>query len=129
MRLRIGTIAILAALLFTARPASAELLHGQYHFPGKFMVGAAPLGVQVFMTSPTFTTYKFGINFSGKLLDLPKLTLWLGGEFNLGGRENLAQIEPGVFVTLTLEKLLNIPLVPMVTGGLTFPINVFYVGG
>src|SRR5438094_4977962 len=122
---RVRTVLFLAALLLLARPASAELLHGPYRFPGKFMVGGRPLGVQVFLNSPAFATYKFAIDFSGKILDLPKLTLWIGGEFNLGGRENLAQIEPGVFVMLTLEKLLNIPLVPVVMGGLTFPINVF----
>ncbi len=121
----------LALLLLVARQASAaELLHGQYHFPGKLMLGARPIGGQVWLvaTNPVFSIgdYKFGLDFEGKLLDLPKLTLWLGGELNLGGQGNLAQIEPGVFVMITLEKLLNIPLVPMVTGGLTFPINVFY---
>ncbi|HZS42376.1 MAG TPA: hypothetical protein VFF06_36350 [Polyangia bacterium] len=130
MKNPIRLIVCMAALLFVARPASAELLHGQYHFPGKFMVGARPLGAQVWMVSGggNFGTYKFAIDFSGKLLDLPKLTLWLGGEFNLGGRDSLAQIEPGIFAMLTLEKLLNIPLVPLVMAGLVFPINVFYSG-
>jgi hypothetical protein len=126
MSARVRWIVCTAALLCLARPASAELLHGQYQFPGKLMLGADPLGVQVFLNSPSFATYKFAINFSGKVADLQKITLWVGGEFNLGGRDSLAQIEPGVFVMITLEKLLNFPLVPIVMGGLVFPINVFY---
>lgn len=130
MSARIRWIVCLAALLWLARPATAELLHGQYVFPGKLMLGARPLGVQVFLRNGggDAATYKFGIDFEGKLLDLSKLSLWLGGEFNLGGRDSLAQIEPGIFVMLTLEKLLHIPLVPLVTAGLTFPINVFTFG-
>jgi hypothetical protein len=121
----------LALLLLVARQASAaELLHGQYQFPGKLQLGVRPIGGQVWLvgTNPVFSIgdYKFGIDFSGKLLEMPKLTLWLGGEFNLGGQGSLAQIEPGIFVMITLEKLLNIPLVPHVMGGISFPINVFY---
>jgi hypothetical protein len=123
----------MAALLLAAQESrAAELMHGPYRFTGKLMLGARPLGVQVWMvaTPPggffNVGDYKFGLDFEGKLLDLPKLTLWLGGELNLGGQGNLAQIEPGIFVMITLEKLLNIPLVPLVMGGIAFPINVFY---
>jgi hypothetical protein len=115
--------AITLALLLLARPASAE-----HEWPGRFMLGAAPLGVQVYLQSPAAATYKFALDFSGKVADLAKLTLWVGGELDLGGQLSLAQIEPGVFITLTLEKLLDIPLVPMVTAGLTFPVNVVHEG-
>jgi hypothetical protein len=115
-------------LLLLAGSARAELEHGPHQWPGRFMLGAAPLGVQIYLNSAAFATYKFALNFSGKVADFSKLTLWVGGELNLGGRENLAQIEPGVFAMLTLEKLLKLPLVPMVTAGLTFPVNVVYVG-
>jgi hypothetical protein len=128
MRSRSGRLVMALLLLVLARSARAELEHGTHQWPGRFMAGGAPLGVQIFLDSPAFATYKFVLNFSGKLADFSKLTLWLGGELNLGGRENLAQIEPGVFATLTLEKLLKFPLVPMVTAGLTFPVNVAYVG-
>src|SRR5579871_1442851 len=104
MRKLVLAMILMSALLVGARPARAELLHGQYQFPGKLMLGGAPLGVQVFLNSPTQATYKFAINFSGKIWENPKLTLWLGGEFNLGGVANLAQIEPGIFATITLDR-------------------------
>src|SRR5262249_12471037 len=128
MRSRHFCRAIALVLLLLSHSAFAELEQGTHQWPGRFMAGGAPLGVQVFLRSPAFATYKFALNFSGRVADLSKLTLWVGGELDLGGRENLAQIEPGVYLTLTLEKLLNLPLVPMVTAGLTFPVNVFYVG-
>ena len=134
----LGPVALAAVLLGSA-PARAEILHGQYTFPGKFMLGIRPLGAQVFLTSCgvgggfgcyALGTYKMAIDFSGKIWENPKLTLWLGGEFNLGGVANLAQIELGVFAMMTFEKLIpKIPLVPLAMAGLTFPINVIYGTG
>jgi hypothetical protein len=131
MKAHVRMVVVAAALLLGARTASAELYHGTYQFPGRLMLGARPLGAQVFLRdfADRFSTYKFAIDFSGKIWDHPKLTLWLGGEFNLGGRENLAQIELGVFAMITFEKLLHIPLVPLAMAGICAPINVFYAGG
>jgi hypothetical protein len=129
-------VALAMSLLGSGRNASAEILHGQYTFPGKLQLGIRPLGAEVALVSCSgpggfgcysIGTYKFGIDFSGKIWENPKLTLWLGGEFNLGGVANLAQIELGVFAMMTFEKLIpKIPLVPHAMAGLTFPINVLY---
>jgi hypothetical protein len=46
---------------------------------------------------------------------------------NVGGRGNLAMIEPGIFVRLTLEKLiLKMPLVPMIDIGVSGPLFIPY---
>jgi len=99
---------------------------GSFVFPGKFFASAHLLGVQTSLAIPTYPIYKMALNFGGKIASLSKVTIWLGGEINVGGRENYAQIEPGVFVMITLEKLLSIPLVPYVRGGIAGAAAVTY---
>jgi hypothetical protein len=100
-------------------------------WPGKVMIGLRPLGLQLqfnrawTVNTPPFYTYgvtdwalyKAAIDIEGIIASPSKVTVWLGGEINFGGRGNLAFIEPGLFVQLTLEKLLKIPLVPMIRVG------------
>ena len=123
---RIATLLALSACLVSHAEAVEIQKSGPEAWPGKFMVGARPGGIQLTISNPTLATYKFGIDFAGKLLDASKLTLWLGGEINVGGAGHLATIEPGIFVMLTLEKLLNIPLVPMVRAGISGPLYIPY---
>lgn len=135
---RIGLV--LALLLGFAGSAHAQIQKdGPQVWPGKIMIGARPLGVAVNFSGSAWgglngnalavgdlVMYKFGIDVAGIVANFDKVTLWLGGEFNLGGRAYIAAIEPGVFVQITLEKLLKIPLVPMVRAGISGPIYVPY---
>jgi hypothetical protein len=100
-------------------------------WPGKVMIGVRPLGLQLqfnqawTVNTPPFyvygitdwAMYKGAIDVAGIIARADKVTVWLGGELNFGGRGNLALVEPGLFVQLTLEKLLHIPLVPMIRAG------------
>ncbi len=91
---------------------------GSFVFPGKFFATVHALGVATTFDFPTFPIYKMALNFGGRIASLSKVTIWLGGELNIGGRENYALLEPGIFVMITLEKLLTIPLVPFVRAGI-----------
>lgn len=98
---------------------------------GRFLVDLHPLGlaVQFGNGGGSLAIYKLGLGFGGRIADLGKLTLWLGGEFNIGGRENYAALEPGVFVKLTFEKMMRIALMPFFKAGLAGGIDVFYADG
>lgn len=111
--------AVVATAIAAPSPAAAAEIQrmGQQTWPGKFLVGVHPLGFNITFANPTRGIFKTNLDFAGKVADLSKLTIWLGGEFNVGGAANYAQIEPGVFVILSLEKLLNLPLVPYIRGG------------
>jgi hypothetical protein len=87
-----------------------------------------PLGVQVGFDANgnTLPIYKLNLDVSGRIAQTNALSIWLGGEFNIGGRANLALLEPGLFVTMTFEKLLHIPLVPFVRFGLSGGVDVYY---
>ncbi len=141
-------LALLAVILVTslggmALPgvAQAEPIQkdGPEAWPGKVMIGVAPLGVSADFTNhyngyigyagDGYGSYKFGFNVAGIIADMQKLTIWLGGELNFGGRAYFAQVEPGIFVQFTLEKLLRIPLVPIITAGVSGPIFKPYGAG
>ena len=112
---------------------------GPEAWPGKVMIGVAPIGVSadfnnyyhgyIGYAGDGYGSYKFGFNVAGIVADMPKLTIWLGGELNFGGRPYFANIEPGIFVGFTLEKLLRIPLVPIITAGISGPIYAPYGAG
>jgi len=111
-------------------------------WPGKIMVGVRPLGAQLSFTDTGWNNgfgpgngnigfggrviYKLGLDVAGIVANLNKVTLWLGGEVNVGGRGNLAMIEPGIFVGISLEKLLKIPLVPIIRAGVSGPLYIPY---
>ena len=107
---------------------------GPQVWPGKINIGVDPLGVGVNFESAYnglgsvagYAAYKLGLNVAGLIAQPGNLSIWLGGEFNIGGRGNLAILEPGIFVRLTFEKFLHIPLVPEVQAGLSAPIYVPY---
>lgn len=139
--LRLASLSLLVLFAFTA-PARAEVQQNVTQtWPGKVMVGVRPLGAQVGFTDGGYfrtncgvgncgigvgdrALYKASFDIAGIIASPDKLTVWLGGEVNVGGRGNLAFIEPGVFVMLTFEKFLKIPLVPLVHIGLSGPVYV-----
>jgi hypothetical protein len=131
---KLATLVVLSlALGGTAR---AEIQKsGPEVWPGKIMLGVRPAGGGLVfdagggpgrLTPGLGGFYKVGIDIAGRLKEFSKASLWLGGEVNVGGRGNFAMIEPGVFVMVTLEKLLNIPLVPLVSFGISGPVYIPY---
>jgi hypothetical protein len=136
---RFAAVAALLLALVNRADAVEIQKSGAEQFPGKFMVGVNPVGLQLHFTDfGAYTTantivvgdrviYKMNLQFAGLLKSFDKVSLWLGGEFNLGGRASLAMLEPGIFVQLTLEKLVTkIPLVPIIRAGFSGPIYVPY---
>jgi len=123
---RLATLIVLSVLL-AAGAARAEIQKsGPEVWPGKVMLGVRPLGFALIDGGgPGFgAIYKVGLDFAGRLKEWSKASLWLGVEANVGARPNLATLEPGVFVTVTFEKLLKVPLVPLVSFGLSGPVYV-----
>jgi len=126
------------AMLLVSGVAHADIqTKGPEEWPGNITFSARPLGVQLnfnsvagntLTTSVTdaFASYKLGLDVAGIIARFPKVTLWLGGELNIGGREYLAILEPGVFVQITLEKMLTIPLVPIIKAGISGPLYALY---
>lgn len=133
------SILVVLSLFFAAR-ANAEIQKsGPEVWPGKLMVGVRPLGMQLSFSDygapvPGIiygigdrVIYKLGLDIAGIVASFSKVTLWLGGEVNVGGRGNFAFIEPGVFVQVSLEKLVQkFPLVPLIRAGVSGPISVPY---
>jgi hypothetical protein len=125
-------------MLLVSGVARADIqTKGPEEWPGNITFSARPLGVQLNFTSvaagnlttgvtDAFASYKLGLDVAGIIARFPKVTLWLGGELNVGGRAYLAIIEPGVFVQITLEKMLTIPLVPIIKAGISGPLYALY---
>jgi hypothetical protein len=116
-----AALALVAAL---ALPARAEIQKsGSQVFTGRFLLGIHPVGGQIRFEGLSVAGYKFSADFSGKIKETDKLTLWLGGglAYALGtygfafGNHGLSL---NAFLTLTFEKLVKIPLVPFVRAGI-----------
>jgi hypothetical protein len=133
--------AVAAVLLLSTASASAVEIQksGSEVWPGKFMLGANPIGLQFGFNDfgapgnnatigvADHLIYKFSLNFAGLIKSFDKVSLWLGGEINAGGRGYLAMVEPGIFVQLGLEKLITkVPLVPLIRAGVSGPIYIPY---
>jgi hypothetical protein len=119
-----AALVVLTASLVAGNARAEIQKDGPEAWPGRVMIGVDPLGVQanfdqLYGGSPYsgYASYKFGFNVAGLIASTPKISIWLGGELNVGGYSHLAIVEPGIFVRITLEKLLRIPLVPEVQGG------------
>jgi hypothetical protein len=121
------------ALAGSARAAEIQK-SGSEVWPGKFMVGFHPIGGQAAFDGFSTGGYKLSADFSGLIKPMDKVTLWVGGGFGYtypiytcGYVVNNGAVVAGgcahniqliAFVTITMEKLLNIPLVPFVRAGL-----------
>jgi hypothetical protein len=127
------TLALLSAVFARGSQAAEIQKSGPETFPGKFTVGAYPLGWQVAFDDRSTGGYKFLVDFAAMLASPGKLSVWLGGEFYYGHPSYTCGINGGcghdigfgVFVRLTLEKLMKIPLVPYVQAGLAGDILVY----
>lgn len=127
---------LLLGSLSLSAPARAAGIQksGPQVFPGKFQVGFHPFGFQVAFDDRSTGGYKLAADFSGMLKGFEKLSLWLGGGLAYGhptyscfgglgvgvvgrGRGCAHDVQIWVFVRLTLEKIMKIPLVPYVQVG------------
>ncbi len=141
MKNLVSTVVVTLLLLSFGTAARAEIqTSGPQLWPGKIMVGVRPFGAQLLFNDAYVgrngrgyvygvgdrVLFKLALDVAGIVANLSKVTIWLGGEVNVGGRGNLAFLEPGIFVQITFEKLLKIPLVPMVRAGISGPIYVPY---
>src|SRR5689334_1642380 len=93
MRKVIGVLAV--AMLFSTGTAAAAVQTKGSEQLGRVWIGVHPLGGSVFFDNES-SIYKLGFNVLGKIASAGKLTLWLGGELNLGGVGNYVLIEPGI---------------------------------
>jgi hypothetical protein len=128
----------LVVVLAVGGVASAQIQkQGSEVFPGKFQVGFSPLGVTVDFRGAG-PGYKFTADFAGRLAERSNLGIYLGGGINYAltpGPTNTPlghDVQLWVFVMLTLEKLVKIPLVPMVQMGVgtdIFLADSNYIGG
>jgi hypothetical protein len=130
MRLKLTfiTIAFAALLASTPTTANAAIQKSGEEQLGKVWIGVHPIGGAAFFNGDDGAIYKFGFDVLGRIANAGKLTLWLGGELNLGGVANYALIEPGIVFQLSFERLLHIPLVPYVKTGFAGGIDVYYGG-
>jgi hypothetical protein len=120
-------ILVVVASLWAARPAHAAAVqtHGSEQF-GVLWLGVHPLGGSAFFTNNEPSIYKFGFDALGRIAQPGGLTLWLGGELNIGGISNYVLVEPGIVFQMTFERLIKIPLVPSVKIGVSGGIDNFY---
>jgi len=129
---RTHTLALAIALVtlsLSARPAHAAEIQksGPEVFPGKFTVGFHPIGVQVAFEGRSTGGYKLDADFAALLKSMDKMSIWLGGGLSYANPSYSCSVAFAgcahdigfrVFVRITLEKLLKIPLVPYVEAGL-----------
>jgi hypothetical protein len=114
---------VVLALTVAAAPARGEIQKsGPQVWPGKLQVGVHPFGGQFGFTGNEASGYKLTADIAGLLKEFDKVSLWLGGGFNYAaGFFTCAgcghDLQLWVFVELSLEKLLNIPLVPFFRAG------------
>ncbi len=101
---RLATLIALSVLLGAGVAHAETQKSGPEVWPGKVMLGVRPLGVDLLDGGgPGFhPLYELGLDFAGRLKEWSKASLWLGGEVNMGAGANLAMVEPGVFVMVTL---------------------------
>lgn len=134
--MRALALAIAIALAGGAARADTVQTSGPQEWPGRFQVGFHPFGVQVRMDGLSTGGYHMTADFSVRVRELAKTTVWVGGGFNwanpsyscaldLTGCAN--DIQLWGFVAFTFEKLINKPVVPFVRGGLAVDILPFPV--
>jgi hypothetical protein len=120
-------VAVLMGLPALARAQEAELRKsGGQAWPGKLQIGLRPVGGQVFLADQAIGVFTANADVAGLIKDTVAASLWLGGELTIGGRENLAAILPGVFLRVSFERHLKVPLVPYIQAGLVGGAYVIY---
>jgi len=116
----------MAAALLAASPARAEVqTKGPQVFPGKLQIGVHPIGWQQGFNDFTPSGYKLMADIAGLIAPVGFGGVWLGGGLNYtvgfySCRRNAdcgGDLQLWMFVMLTFEKLIPIPLVPFARAG------------
>jgi hypothetical protein len=128
-------LALLATVALLAGAARAETVVQKgvpEVWPGRFQVGFHPFGVQVRFDGVSTGGYRMTADFAARVRDMEKFTVWVGGGLNYAHPSyscavtNLTgcghDVQLWGFVMFTLEKLLKIPLVPFLRGGVAVDI-------
>lgn len=104
-----------ALALAAPRLAQADVQKNvSQEFPGRVIIGVHPIGYQVNDDlSARFKVAMFDI--AGLLGHAGKLGVWLGGGISYAGPSH--DLQPWMYVMLTFERFLNIPLVPSLRFG------------
>lgn len=119
-------VALAFAVVGAPLVSSADIQKtGPEVWPGKFQVSAYVLSGQIGFSGNEPSGYKFIADFAGRLKDFDKISLWLGGGINYAAGLfygcaacGVSDLQFWAFVEISLEKLLKIPLVPYVRGGI-----------
>jgi hypothetical protein len=128
----------LSLTLLTARGARAETPEAPKSVTlGRYLIEVNPLGLELLFAPPaglelfldakgSHAVYSLGLTFAGKVAERSRISVWLGGELDIGGIANFARIEPGLFLELTFEKWVPIRLVPFFRAGFIGSVDVIY---
>lgn len=109
-RLAILGLSLAALLVATTKPAHAEVQRDRpQEFPGHVIIGVHPFGFQV--NDDLSGRFKVAIfDIAGLLAHSGRVGVWLGGGLSYAGPSH--DVQPWIFVMLTFERFLSIPLVP-----------------
>jgi hypothetical protein len=103
-------------LLLLSSPVGAAVQRGPQSFPGRLQLGVHPLGFQV--DTGLNGWYKFEFDFVGLLGHGGRTGVWLGGGLDYAVTRPLAHdVQPWLLVMLTFERMVRIPLVPLLKLG------------
>jgi hypothetical protein len=116
---------VAAIVVLAAATAGAQVqTHGSEVFPGKYQASIEPIGGQVGFTSRSPTGYKLFADFAGNVAGAGFGSIWVGGQLDYSfGMSACYVVDCGadaalwVYVMLTFEKLIPIPLVPFARAG------------
>jgi hypothetical protein len=126
MRTLLPLAASALLLLLPSARARAELqTRGPEVFPGKLEASLDPAGFQAGFRERTPTGYKLHAEFAGQVAPVNFGGVWLGGGLTFAHGTNACFVVScgedfglWLFVMLTFEKLIPIPLVPFVRAGI-----------
>ncbi len=112
--------------LATRARADAIQREGAQAWPGKFQLGFHPFGAQVRFDGLSTGGYHMDVDFAARVRELERVSVWIGGGLDWAHpsyscHSNLTgcayDVQLWGFVMITFEKMLGIPLVPFVDGG------------
>jgi len=107
-------VLVLLSVLAQASPVGAVQRDVEQVFPGRVLIGVQPLGVQA--DSSGKNRYKLDFDIAVLLGHGSRIGVWLGAGFDYAGGPNY-DLQPWLFLSLSFERFLRIPLVPSVRFG------------
>ena len=113
--------ALALCVVLSAVPALAQIqTQGSEIFPGKLMIGFHPIGGSVDLRGAG-GSYKLAADIAGRLATAGPLGVYLGAGLDYSvspmALYTSHDVEVWAFVMLTMERLINFPIVPYVQAG------------